>query len=171
MECAGSVGQVSEKDLLVRRLAGQRRHVLDQIEGLSDDQLRVAVLPSGWSILGLLRHLTLSDERYWFEVIVAGGPLDFWPEDETSEWQVGPDEPAQLVIDNYQAAIANSEAIVTARSLDDPPATTEDWWASAGMSFPDLRSVIVHVLVETANHAGHLDAVREILDGKQYIVL
>lgn len=162
---------MSEKELLVRRLAGQRRHVLDQVDGLTDDQLRRAVLPSGWSALGLLRHLTLSDERYWFQVIVAGGPLDFWPEDENADWLVGPDEPAQLVIDEYRAAIADSDAIVQARSLDDPPATTEAWWAEAGMSFPDLRSVMVHVLIETANHAGHLDAVRELIDGKQYIVL
>src|SRR3954447_4748761 len=48
--------------------------------GLSDEQLRRPVLPSGWSCLGLVRHLTLSDERYWFGVVVAGERLDFWPE-------------------------------------------------------------------------------------------
>jgi hypothetical protein len=55
--------------------------------------------------------------------------------------------------------------------LDDAPAQPEDWWESAGLHFPDLRTVLVHVLVETATHAGHLDAVRELLDGRQYIVL
>lgn len=39
------------------------------------------------------------------------------------------------------------------------------------MSFPDLRSVLLHVITETATHAGQLDAHRELLDGRQYIVL
>ena len=52
----------AERDLLLGRLRGQRRHILDQLDGLNDEQLRMATLPSGWSILGLVRHLTLSDE-------------------------------------------------------------------------------------------------------------
>jgi hypothetical protein len=66
-----------ERELLLARLADQRGHALSPLEGLSEEQLRRPVLPSGWSCLGLVRHLTLSDERYWFEVVVAGGVLDF----------------------------------------------------------------------------------------------
>ena len=73
-----------ERAVLLGQLAGVRQHVLTQLDGLSDEQLRQPVLPSGWSCLGLVRHLTLSDERYWFEVVVAGEPLDFWPEGETA---------------------------------------------------------------------------------------
>jgi hypothetical protein len=40
-----------------------------------------------------------------------------------------------------------------------------------GLEFPDRRAVMMHVLTETATHAGHLDAVRELLDGRQYVVL
>jgi uncharacterized protein DUF664 len=165
------VHESPERALLLSRLAGQRRHVLSQLEGLSDEQLRRPVLPSGWSCLGLVRHLTLSDERYWFEVVVAGGPLDFWPEGENGDWQVGPNESAADVLGQYQSAIARSDEIVAAHHLDDPPQSPEDWWGDAGLDFPDLRTVLVHVLVETAVHAGHLDAVRELLDGHQHIVL
>ena len=161
----------TERDLLLRRLAGQRRHVLDQVEGLSDAQLRRPVLPSGWSCLGLLRHLTLSDERYWFGVVMAGQPLDFWPEGTNADWLVGDDEPADSVVSAYRDAIDRSDAIIADLSLDAPPATQEEWWAEAGQSFPDLRTVLVHVLVETATHAGHLDAVRELLDGKRYLTV
>jgi hypothetical protein len=161
----------TERAMLLSRLTGQRRHVIAQLEGLTDEQLRLAVLPSGWSCLGLVRHLTLSDERYWFEVVVAGEPLDFWPEGDGGDWRVDPNEPAGAVIDAYQLAIARSDEIIAARSLDDAPAQPEDWWESAGLHFPDLRTVLVHVLVETATHAGHLDAVRELLDGRQYLVL
>jgi uncharacterized protein DUF664 len=160
-----------ERVLLERHLNGQRRHVLAQLEGLSDEQLRRPVLPSGWSCLGLVRHLTLSDERYWFEVVVAGGPLDFWPEGENGDWLVGPDESAGAVLAAYRAAIERSDEIIAERTLDQPPAQPEKWWVEAGLDFPDLRSVMLHVLTETATHAGHLDAVRELLDGRQYIVL
>jgi hypothetical protein len=165
------VDDSAERGPLLSRLTGQRQHVLRQLEGLSDDQLRRPVLPSGWSCLGLVRHLTLSDERYWFEVVVAGEPLDFWPDGDNGDWRVDPHESAEAVIGAYQSAIARSDAIIAARGLDDAPAQSEDWWESAGLHFPDLRTVLVHVLVETATHAGHLDAVRELLDGRQYIVL
>lgn len=160
-----------ERELLLDRLNGQRRHVLTQLEGLSDEQLREPVLPSGWSCLGLVRHLTLSDERYWFEVVVAGGPLDFWPDGDTGDWQVGAGESADDVLAAYRSAAARSDEIITTRRLDDPPARPEPWWHDAGLDFPDLRSIVVHVLVETSVHAGHLDAVRELLDGRQHLVI
>jgi len=158
-----------ERDLLLGRLTGQRRHVLDQVAGLSEAQLRRPVLPSGWSCLGLLRHLTLSDERYWFGVVMAGEPLDFWPEGANGDWRVDDDEPAASVVGAYRDAVERSDAIIAGLSLDSPPARHEDWWAEARQTFPDLRTVLVHVLVETATHAGHLDAVRELLDGTLYL--
>ena len=159
----------TERDTLLRALAGARRHVLLQLEGLDDADLRRPVLPSGWSCLGLLRHLTLSDERYWFEVVVAGGPLDWWPEGENGDWRVGPDERAPDVIDAYLAAIAASDGILEGCSLDDAPRHREEWWEES--DFADVRTVVQHVIVETATHAGQLDAVRELLDGHQHLVL
>ena len=161
----------AERELLLDRLSDQRRHVLAQLEGLSDEQLRRPVLPSGWSCLGLVRHLTLSDERYWFEVVVAGGPLDFWPEGDNGDWRVHADEPAADVVDAYRSAIGRADEIIATRALDDPPERPEDWWDDAGLRFPDLRTIVVHVLVETSVHAGHLDAARELLDGRQHLVL
>lgn len=166
-----TVEKSAERALLLRRLSEQRRHVLAQLEDLTDEQLRRPVLPSGWSCLGLVRHLTLSDERYWFEVVVAGEPLDFWPEGENGDWLVGDDEPSEHVVAAYRAACGRSDEIISARRLDEPPAQPEAWWPDAGLEFPDLRAVIMHVVVETATHAGHLDVVRELLDGRQYIVL
>jgi len=157
--------------MLLGRLNGQRQHVIDQLDGLTDDEVRRPVLPSGWSCLGLVRHLTLSDERYWFEVVVAGDALDFWPEGDNGDWQVEPTESPADVVEAYRLAIRRSDVIVSTRELDDAPAKPEDWWESAGLHFPDLRTILVHVLVETATHAGHIDAVRELLDGRQYLVV
>lgn len=169
--CSVNTETSPERELLLRRLAGQRRHILDQVGGLGEEELRRPVLPSGWSCLGLVRHLTLSDERYWFGVVMAGQPLDFWPEGTNADWRVADEEPADAVIEAYRTAAERSDAIIARFRLDDAPSRPEDWWAAAGLSFPDLRAVLVHVIVETATHAGHLDAARELLDGKQYLVL
>ena len=163
--------QSAQRALLLSRLTGQREHVLEQLAGLTDEQLRRPVLPSGWSCLGLVRHLTLSDERYWFEVVVAGEPLDFWPEGDNGDWLVGPQEPAEEVVTAYRTAIARADEIIAARRLDDPPEQPAQWWVEAGLSFPDLHSIILHVLIDTSVPAGHLDAVRELLDGHQHLVL
>jgi hypothetical protein len=163
--------RISQRALLLSRLTGQREHVLAQLEGLTDEQLRRPVLPSGWSCLALVRHLTLSDERYWFEVVMAGEALDFWPDADNGDWLVGSEETAEEVLAAYRAAMARADDIVAGHQLDDPPKQPEQWWTEAGLSFPDLHSIIVHVLVDTSVHAGHLDAVRELLDGHQHIVL
>ena len=72
---------------------------------------------------------------------------------------------------DYRRAIEASDAVIAGLELGDPPALPEAWWPDAGLSFPDLRSVVLHVLVDTATHAGHLDAVRELIDGHQHLVL
>ncbi|MFC7489737.1 MULTISPECIES: DinB family protein [unclassified Knoellia] len=160
---------VTERENLHRALTGARQHVLDQLDGLDEEALRRPVLPSGWAALGLVRHLTLSDERYWFEVVVAGGPLDWWPEGDDGDWQVSPDEPAVEVVADYRAAIDAADRILARHALDASPAGREPDWPDD--RFPDVRSVVQHVIVETATHAGQLDAVRELLDGRQHLVL
>src|SRR3954452_16784093 len=102
----------AERTLLLSRLSGQREHVLAQLDGLTDEQLRRPVLPSGWSCLRLVRHLTLSDEQYWFEVVVAGRPLAFWPEGDNGDCLVAPQEPVEAVLTPYGAATARADEII-----------------------------------------------------------
>lgn len=166
---AGSRCHSAPRDSLIAALDGARAHVLAQLEGLTDADLRRPVLPSGWHCLGLVRHLTLSDERYWFQVVMAGGSLDWWPAGENGDWQVESDEPAAAVLAAYRSAIEASNTVIAGMSLDDRPRRREPEWPEGW--FPDLRAVLQHVIVETATHAGHLDAVTELLDGRQHLVL
>jgi hypothetical protein len=64
----------AELDALKGALDRQREHVLGILEGLSEEDLRRPVLPSGWSCLALLRHLTLDVECFWFPGVIAGEP-------------------------------------------------------------------------------------------------
>jgi uncharacterized damage-inducible protein DinB len=158
-----------ERDMLLRYLNVQRHHVLGILEGLSEEQLRRPVLPSGWSCLGMVNHLALSDEHYWFRSIMGGEPLDYFPEGDRAEWEVGPDQSAERVLASYREEIERADAVIATTPLDRAPRQRDEWWGE--WDVPDLRFVMLHVIAETACHAGHLDAVRELIDGRQWIVL
>ena len=159
-----------EKDALLGALEGQRRHILAMLEGLSDEQLRTAVLPSGWHCLGLVRHLT-GVEDYWFRQSAHGEPPIGSPHDDGDDWTVPDHERPDEVLARYRHAVARSNEIVTATQLDAPPRRPDPVWQEWGVQFPDLRAILVHVLVDTTIHSGHLDVTRELIDGRQWIVL
>jgi hypothetical protein len=165
-----SVNETDERSRLVRALEGARRHVLDQVSTMRRADLYESLVPSKWSPLGLVRHLTLSDERYWFEVVVAGGPLDFWPAGDNGDWIIDAGTEPEQVIEDYRHAIANSNRIIAATAVTARPLRPEPEWSETG-AFPDLRSILLHNIVETSTHAGQLDVVRELADGGQHIVL
>ena len=86
-EAGGEIGA------LLAALDAQRGHVLGILEGLPDEALRRTVLPSGWTCLGLVRHLALDVERFWFRAVVAGEQVDL--ETGADAWQVGPEMPGR----------------------------------------------------------------------------
>jgi hypothetical protein len=159
-----------EREALRSALSGQRTHILGILEGLSDEDLRRPVLPSGWTSLGMVQHLALDVERFWFRTVMAGespDPADFMA---PSGWIVSPDTPAQVVLALYAAEIERANTIIVGMALDTPPA----WWPEEFFGtwrLKDLREVLLHVVTETAVHCGHLDAVRELIDGRQWLVL
>jgi hypothetical protein len=133
-----------------------RHCVLKKADGLDDEQLRRALVPSGTSILGLVRHLT-DGETYWFGHHVAGDPaagdVDF-------EMAVPAERPSADVLAAYRAAADASDAILAeVGDLDAPVRVPVD---DRHLS---VRWVVGHMTSETARHAGHADILRELLDG------
>jgi uncharacterized damage-inducible protein DinB len=160
------------KAALLRSLSRQREHILGAAEGLSDEQLRTPKLPSEWSILGLVRHLALDVEHYWFQCIVGGAPLsvsDDGDDDATKSWRVPADMAAHDVLALYRSEIKAADAVIERTALDAAIAQRDSWWGE--WEVPDLRFVLLHTITETACHAGHADAVRELIDGSQWVVL
>jgi uncharacterized damage-inducible protein DinB len=157
-----------EARVLLSSLTEQRDHVLGILEGLSEDDLRRPVLPSGWTCLGLVGHLAIDVERFWFRSIIAGEEVE--PrESDAAVWQVAPDVHAEDVFGLYRREIELANTIIAATPLGTPPATWPDEWSSWRLR--DLRETLLHVITETACHAGHLDAVRELIDGRTWLVL
>ncbi|GAA2148476.1 DinB family protein [Nocardioides koreensis] len=166
-----SQAMTAEAELLLAHLRSQRRHVLGILEGLDEEALRGPVLPSGWSCLGLVRHLALDDEQFWFRGVVAGEQAvkDEVAAATVSAWQVGPEESAEQVLALYREQAERTDAIVAGTPLDAAPAWWPDFFGEFRMD--SLREVLMHVITETATHAGHLDAVRELIDGRTWMVI
>jgi len=157
-----------ETRLLTGVLDSQRAHVLGILEGLSDEALRRPVLPSGWTCLGLVQHLALDVERFWFRAVVAGEKPEL--AHGAQAWRVPADVPAQTVLDLYRQEFRRADDIIARTTLDAAPA----WWPEdmfGSWQLASLREIILHVVTETATHAGHLDAVRELIDGRTWLVL
>jgi len=161
----------SERTFLLKSLTTQRQHVLGALEGLTEVDLRRPMLPSGWHCLGLVQHLTRSVEIFWFRAVMAGEDISHAVTDEMfkTEWQVPTDVSAGEIFSAYGRAIERADAIFEATALDAPPTYwPEHRWPTWHLT--ECREIMLHVITETACHAGHLDAARELIDGSQWIV-
>ena len=156
------------KEALLICLGIHRDHVLGALEELDTAGLQKATLPTGWTCVGMVQHLALDVERFWFRQTVAGERLeDGW--DATSAWIVSSDTPPEEVLALYRDEIDSANAIIRATPLEQAPKFWADHFGT--WRLPDLRAIMLHVIGETACHAGHLDAARELLDGKTWIIL
>lgn len=152
-------------------LQGQRRHVLGALDGLDEDALRRPVLPSGWSCLGLVQHLTLDVERFWFRAVMSGDQAVIAGLDNAdSAWRVPAEMPAVDVLARYRAEASAADIVIAASAAHGALA----WWPPATHGEQHLhtvRDVLLHVITETACHCGHLDAARELIDGRRWLVM
>ncbi|MBO4271419.1 DUF664 domain-containing protein [Microbispora triticiradicis] len=142
-------------------LEAQRASVLAIIEGLDDEALTTPLLPSRWTPLGLVEHLGYA-ERHWFQEIATGSaePLP-WPDRDVP--LTTPRQPAE-VFAFYRDQCERSDAVLASMPLSAPPRGRHP--APLGDEITDLRRIVLHMIEETARHAGHLDIARELIDGK-----
>ena len=158
----------TELETLVAFLDYQRAVIIDKCSGLTASQLATRLEPSSLTLPGLAYHLALVEDD-WFQSDFAGDALGEpwasvdWESDPDWEFDVAPTMDIDDVLNAYREAIARSNAIVTAAASCDQlsarahPRTGEHW---------SLRWILVHMIEETARHAGHADLIRESIDGE-----
>jgi uncharacterized damage-inducible protein DinB len=148
-----------EKESLQVSLDRHRDVVLWKLEGLDDEQLRRPMVPSGTSLLGLVKHLA-SVEYGWFCETFGRytEPLPFDDADENADLRVAPDETAADILEFYTRARAAADQVIDELAIDELGTA----WFGDTVS---LRWVLIHMVEETARHAGHMDIVRELIDG------
>jgi uncharacterized damage-inducible protein DinB len=155
-----------EVDQLTGYLDVQREAMLRKCEGLTREQLAQPHPPSTLTLGGLLNHLALVEDS-WFCVRFSGHAEQAlwdgvdWDADPDFEFRTAADVEPDELRRRYEEACERSRAVVAAAdSLDQLSVQPR----GNGQHF-DLRWVLLHLIEETARHAGHADLLREAIDG------
>lgn len=154
--------------VLVEQLDEARAHVLATVDGLDEEQLTSVHAPVGWSISQLLNHLTFDDEIFWGGAIVGGDHACIALI--TDGWRL-PTPSGADAIARYRRWSSHTTELLHDVDLNSPPR----WWPPREIfpfpAFPDARRCVLRLLAETHTHAGHLDIIREGIDGHQHLVV
>ena len=148
----------SERELLATFLDVYRGIVAGKLAGLGEEDARRRLVPSATTLLGLVRHLA-AVEREWFGLVLGQRPPAAVGLPVPGDgFTIGPDDTVAGVLAEYRSACEQSGASAAEHGLDD----TVPHWRLGSVS---LRWIYVHMIEETARHAGHADILREQTDG------
>ena len=142
----------SERDVLLGFLDYLRECVIAKVQGAPEPHVRQPAVPSGTNLLGLLNHL-VNVERFTF----LGEAVADWP----ATFHAAADSSVQSLTAEYERAISQAnEAITSCADLESPCARP----TRQGQP-PSMRWALAHMIEETGRHAGHMDILRELIDG------
>lgn len=150
-----------ERTSLDAFLDHQRATVGLKVAGLSEADTRRRLVGSLTTAAGLVQHLA-AVERYWFRARLAGDGWVYpgWDVDEDADFAVSDSATLAELVADYEFACAQSRSLAAGLSLDQLAAVVGE-----GGDFVSLRWILLHMIEETARHNGHLDLLRELLDG------
>ncbi|MGR3870077.1 DinB family protein [Streptomyces graminifolii] len=132
---------------------------LDGLDGLDEEQARRPMTPSGTSLLGLVKHLASVEYGYFVESYGREVEPLWFDAYQGEDMRAAPDETTERIVAFYGRARAAADRTIAELPLD---AVGRPPWRKHSVS---LRWVLVHLIEETARHAGHMDIVRELIDG------
>ncbi|MFC0097294.1 DinB family protein [Micromonospora marina] len=177
----------AERADLLAELADARNMLTNTVRGLTDEQAGQKPTVSALCLGGLVKHVAFTEES-WLRFVVEGSSAmsfalpegvtwaDFmsgqarelpqWAVDRERDFQMLPEDTLPAILDRYARVAARTEEIVAA--VEDLSATwpvPDAPWNEPG-SVRSIRRVLIHVIAETTQHAGHADILRESIDGQ-----
>ncbi len=157
---------MDEKAVLHRYLRTRRDDLLGKLHGLSEYDVRRPLTPTGTSLLGLVKHVASVELGYFGEVFgrPAGLELPWFADDaepDADMWAAA-DETREQIIELHRLSAAHSDATIEQLPVDAPGEVP--WWPE-DRRHVTLHQILVHMCVETAQHLGHADILRELVDG------
>jgi hypothetical protein len=147
-----------ERTLLESHLDGLRDVVVRKVEGLSEEDARRHLVPSATTPGGLLKHLRWAEYGWFKQVLGDRSGTNKRAHERIVEFTVDPHDTVDGLVADYRAACAESRRIAAAHALDDT--VPHDTFGPVS-----LRWIYLRLIEETARHAGHLDILREQIDG------
>ncbi|WP_380165162.1 DinB family protein [Jannaschia sp. R86511] len=162
-------GTDSERADILQALRTHRAFLRTTVQGLTDEQATRRTTASELCLAGLVKHVAVTESQ-WVDFVEQGtsamevGP-DEWVEHENS-FRLLPGETLEGVLARYEQVAARTDELVLTVDLDLSHALPEAPWFTPGAR-RSARRVLLHVVGETAQHAGHADIIRESLDGQK----
>jgi uncharacterized damage-inducible protein DinB len=157
-----------EREGLTGYLAQQRDALRIAAFGLTDEQARATPSASTLSVGGLIKHVAAT-ERGWIDMVLQrqSPPRDGDQDDYAANFQLGPQERLSGVLDAYADVAKETESVIAGiADLGQPvPIPRDVPWFPDDVEAWSVRWVLLHLIEETARHAGHADIVRESVDG------
>jgi Protein of unknown function (DUF664) len=156
------------KEELHSKLKDSRATILAKLDDLSEYDRRRPMTPTGTNLLGLVKHLAGLEYEYLGEAFGYPAPEKMsWVED-GSIWQgadmwAKPDESSEYITGLYRRACAHADGVIAALDLAAPGSVRH--WPEA-RRHTTMGVLLIRMVAETAQHAGHADIVRELIDGK-----
>jgi uncharacterized damage-inducible protein DinB len=159
----------AERADLLESLATHRNFLRFTVRDLTDEQATQRPTASELTLAGLIKHVA-GTEAAWVRFI-EGGPEamsgDWSPEAWAREWRLEPGQTLASVLEDYAATAAyTDELVVRLPDLDSSHPLPEAPWFQPGAR-RSARRVFLHIIAETAQHAGHADILRETIDGQK----
>ena len=161
-----------ERADLLEALATQRHFLRFTVRGLTDEQARQRTTASELTLGGLVKHVAHT-EATWADFVVQGPGVMAGPDDPqqmakwAEEFRMGPHETLESVLAHYEEVARRTDELVrTLPDLDASHPLPEAPWFEPGARW-SARRVFLHVIAETAQHAGHADILRESIDGQK----
>lgn len=158
-----------ERSLLLAYIAQQRNGIRNAAFGLTDEQARRTPTVSSLSLGGLIKHVA-STERGWIDMVRAT-PRTTTPAEQEADYADGfrllPDETLAEVLAGYERVARETEEVLAA-IIDlgqEVPVPQGVPWFPDDVAAWSVRWVLLHIIEETARHAGHADLIREAIDG------
>jgi Protein of unknown function (DUF664) len=163
-----------ERADILETLRTHRYFLRHTVEGLSDEQARLSPTASELTLGGLIKHVS-SIEAGWADFAERGTEampsIDGEPSPEVienfqNEFRLLPGETLSDVLAAYEKVAARTDALVESLDLDTAyPLPAAPWFAPGATR--SVRRVFLHIVAETAQHAGHADIIRETIDGQK----
>jgi uncharacterized damage-inducible protein DinB len=160
-----NVTMTGERADLLQTLAKHRSFLRVTVRGLTDEQARRRTTVSELCLGGLIKHVA-STEDLWMKFAVGGAEaIQSQPVDWEGQFRMLDGETLGSLLDRYEQVAAETDSLVsTLPDLDASHPLPEAPWFEPGAQW-SARRVLLHIIAETSQHAGHADILRESLDG------